>query len=417
MRLLPAVAAAAALWFSCAEPVAAAETVLLNTATVRLTLDARGGRRNCTLNLKPHDGGEASGPRIVLRSAAPRARTRLTTTLGLSIEPFRGASQTVWVAGDQRRLVLPPATFDLTGQRRPVPFQELIARRDVHVTSRMADGTYRSARFRGADMITAFGRLYRDCGVDTQRLDAVAGLFAAEERRLALTPQDLRRMTLVLHGRYDNGLEPPAVTGELAPATRDLLERFSRDSGLTPTRYLYPALLRRLKAAKFKPRRWTHRKYDNFRRLRDWYVYTQGSGRNRRCVLETEALRATGALIWRYPHMRFSVRARERRGTMYVDLLTPNILRFRGGVGSTATVDGRRWGLAQTRDAVLPVKRSGEFAAGFVTAVRRGQRVVVTGSELDSGQPVAVEFSARGFTAGFNALMVNCNRPDLKAWL
>jgi len=390
----------------------AAETVLMDEAGLRLVSEDRGRERYCRLTLAPQAGGRSGGPRIVLKSVAPRSGNRLTTRLRLEIESLPGARQTVAVIGDRRLPVTDVVVVDLAGRDKPALFAAIAAKSEIHITSRLADGRLHSARFEGRDLSKAFGTLYSQCKVATLGLDGMDDILAANESRLRVPPRELRRMTLLLHGRYARKLEPPRFTGKLASLTRELLERFSRDVGLPASRYLHRELLRKLREANYTPGRWRHRRYDNYASSKDWYVYTEGNGRNRRCFLESEARRVRGARIWRYPHMRFSVRANEDKGRMYLDLLTPNILITKRR-SATATVDGASYFLAVRSGALLPVRRSGEFAADFVRAVRRGRQIVVAGLELGTREKLRLDFSANGFTAGFKAMMRLCRRPDL----
>lgn len=409
--------ALAGLFVANVADVRATEKVLSDSDTARLVQVAGAGRTQlCRLEIRPvaiSSGPDA--PSLVFATELLKRGTR-TERLIQTVEPIAGAEATEIVIGDRRTIAPEPKAFSLSDQEPPAAFAALLGSRPVHVTTRMADGTVRSARFDGAPLVTALGALHDDCGVETTRLEAVEDLFAARERALALSPQDLKRYIWVLHAQYPRDLTPPVVKSGPTDATRRLLERFTREQGLAPSRYFSRDVLSKLGKAPFKPTPWDHRRNPGFRRYGDWYVYTEGKGRTRRCLLESEATGATGAMIWQYPHMRFWALANEGDATLRYDILTPNPVRL-AGRAANVNVDGQLWAMANLDDAVVPVETDGSLSWKFVQAVLKGSGMTVTGPEAETGAPLTLDFSARGFTAGLKWIMKTCNRPDLKAWL
>jgi len=399
---------------------AAAQTALVEQTALRLEAGDSGGARTCVLTLTPALPIGAEAPALYFATEPYRRGQPPATVLELGVENApEGMERLEIVAGDTRETIGVSNPFDLTAQRRPLALQALLARQPVHLTARLADGTYQSAAFEAPGFAQAVAVMHRECGVDTTTLPGMADLFAEEERALALGKAEMRTLVYKLHSKYENTETPPPVGATLAPASRALLLRYSRESGLTPSSYLTPALIDRLGREAYEPKRVAYRAPD-FRRSRDWYTYSlpDPDGDGKRCVLGTEARTLDGGIVWSYPHLQFSALEAEGRGLLRFDLLTPNVLDVGGG-RATAAVNGLTFTLRTdpATGLIVPAFAGGQPFTRFLRAVQSGIKIEIRGPHADSEASLVIDFSALGFTAGFNRLMSLCGRPDLKAWL
>lgn len=233
-----------------------------------------------------------------------------------------------------------------------------------------------------------------------------------EEEALGLKSREIRHIRWVLNRKYSDVED--AGRGEITKRERDMLAQYAAANGLEPTRYLNERVAGLLLAEKFKPKRKDLRGEPGFKRFKDWISYDDVESDT--CAIVSFAKKIKGFKTYAVPRMEIHADPSARGNSLFFDFVTPN--RFNNDYPITATVDGRKIRLNIEDGRVRPIDlRNGYASADIVRAIRRGKEIVIRGTGLNGKSKHVVRFSALGFTAAFNKMAYDCDRPRIREWL
>lgn len=281
-----------------------------------------------------------------------------------------------------------------------------------NLTGRDADEEFHSSSYRALSKSEVATALVDEC-------DAKGGPFKPseigsleEEKALGLKPREIRHIRWVLNQKYSDAVD--VGRGDMTDGERDMLARYAAERQMEPSRYLNADLAARLKAEEFKPKRKNLRREPGFKRFEDWISYDDVD--NRTCAIVSFAKRTKGFKTYTVPRMEIHADPSARGNSLFFDFVTPN--RFNNDYPITATVDGRKIRLNIEDGRVRPVDlRNGFASSDIVRAIRRGKEIVIRGTGMNGKTKHVVRFSALGFTAAFNKMAYDCDRPRIREWL
>lgn len=289
-----------------------------------------------------------------------------------------------------------------------------------HLSAQRVDGGWTSSLYNPIDPMGIVLLLERNCGFESDHLTArSAADLAVEERRLILTPDQIQHIRWVLIRRFGtpNDRHLPVLPGQFLTAQeRGFLERYAAQVGEPRTQYLTARLSQRLINETFTPADIQFPR-ETGRMTHDYWISARDPSRNR-CILRTAALSWTGAKLFERPVFQGEATVSAGGNGMAWDFLSPNP--FDTSRPAWAVVDGRRFALQFENNRFLKPSyaRGGRsLDSSVIEAIRAGTGFQIVGTAAGTGQPLAFEFSARGFTAAFQQFARNCNNTRLLDWI
>ncbi|WP_108856759.1 hypothetical protein [Aliiroseovarius pelagivivens] len=281
-----------------------------------------------------------------------------------------------------------------------------------HLTGRDGNDEFHSASYTNLTTTGITAALANECGAKGGPFQPSEIGSLEEEEALELKPRDIRHIRWVLNQKYSNAED--VGLGDFTGRERDMLVEYASSNGHEPTRYLNKAIAEQLLEEKFKPKRKDLRGEPGFKRFDDWISYDDSEDGT--CAIVSFAKSTKGFKTYTVPRMEIHADPSARGNSLYFDFVTPN--RFNNDFPITATVDGRKIRLNIEDGRVRPVDlRSGFASADIVRAIRRGKEVVIRGTGKNEKAKHVVRFSALGFTAAFNKMAYDCDRPRIREWL
>ena len=375
-----------------------------------ITRDDRTGA--CRVRLVPSET-QGEDPPALLVVTEGRAKS---DTFGLQAAQPLGTESVELVFSNlrQRFAAVPPARAQVltqsviwrtmqTGFDQELPF---------FLTAKSAGGRYASARYDAVDPKGILKILETQCGYGSPALSAKSPEERrAIERALRLNSTQWRHIHYVLNSRYGNRFRDPGGARGLAAREREFLLRYTQDAGVPQSRYLTEALAQRLLRERFAAAAPRRSDKEGYSRHGDWESYRMSRDR---CVVSTSARAWNGLLFYVRPEIQFMAKINIPGDRLYFNMVTPNP--FRAGTAVAAWVDGIRYPLQQKDGWVLPARKGDGVSDEVMKAIRRGRVIEFRGTAAETGRPAMVQFSASGFTAGFERMMRRCRRPGLQEW-
>lgn len=303
-----------------------------------------------------------------------------------------------------------------------------VAETAVFFTVQDALGAYSSARYDGLAPELIARTVALACGVDMPGAAPGTEIEALRaEERLRLSDAEVAHIRRILVSRHG---EPGLAAGDAPRFTitdRRLIGLFNGDETGPGSEYLTAAGAAELLAAEPAVREAAAlddalpaeapapEGAEPVARFRDWTVWREGGGAV--CSISTPAQQASGYTGTLRPVMRFSVDRAASGGLMMFELTRPNP--FAPGT-IIADLDGVLVDLfvEPSTGALAPRPLAdGRLSNEFMVRLRQGESVRIDGLGAETGRPLALGFSAFGFTAAFREMAQLCNRPGILGWI
>ncbi len=396
---------------------AAAETYY---AGADFKLEGTGARaaRRCVATISPILTFGAAAPLIAIKTADP-ARPR---TLSIAIANADQYADLVVVEGNRR---LPLTSGEMTGPTELRRFSLAAALQsgiDFFVTgTRRSTGEIVSSRFSAPNLSSLYRRMEEFCPFQAEPWLNDGTARGLAETRLPLSTTDRIHIRWVLNSL--NGVtDDPGFATTLTDAERNYLLQYTVANGLPVSRYLTAqsaSVLLNIDLSPVDDFVPYIRETPGYRVFADWFYYKYNSDSGEVfCGIGTRLEPSDPRAVWEQPYMFYVARESGEADALILDMVSPNPFETTRPV--QASVDGRVYplqfgGSDTVRPATAP---SGEGLDNAVlVATRQGQAGFVSGTAGATGRALQLHFSARGFTAAFNAMIAGCNRPTLAGWI